>query len=225
MYAIARLGDDLADEQGRVTVVNPDSGLHVSGAKGLEVLDRIVDMQLPHGYHPVFMAIQDAVTKHTLPSAPFHRLFEAFRRDAAADAIVMQSWDDVFEYCTYSANPVGELFLRLSGNWSAKAEPLSNAICTALQITNFLQDLSVDLQRNRSYIPGMPINPTKGHPQAIAALDTARTITKSLFKAGQGVVFIPRSPSLRLELLAVTIGGRLMLRKCTNEVLQKRLTL
>jgi phytoene/squalene synthetase len=168
-----------------------------------------------------------------LPADPFHRLFQAFRRDVVGHPdpargtvhVALQSWDDVLDYCHHSANPVGELMLRLSGDWSANAEPLSNAICTALQITNFLQDLSVDVPRGRHYIPDMPRDPQSDPQQALVALTAARVFTQLLFDRGKAIVKVPRSLRLRLELRAIIAGGEAMLRRCDQRVFVRRPTL
>ncbi len=231
VYAIARIGDDIADEgwqpNGEVhgaTVGDASSHTQHKRLNALAQLDRVVDgVESPDG-HPAFMAIQDTIHRHSLPPEPFHRLFEAFRRDAR-EQVHMQSWDDVLDYCHHSANPVGELMLRLSGDWSTKAEPLSNAICTALQITNFLQDLSVDVPRRRYYIPDMPLEPAAEPTKARAALAAARTFTEKLFQRGKPVVHIPKSWMLRLELRAIIAGGMAMLKRCDDRVFLTRPTL
>jgi phytoene/squalene synthetase len=191
VYAVARMGDDIADEPDQLP------GMDERYA-GLDFLDRAVDGTIDCTGHPIIMAVRATMLECGLPPAPFHRLFEAFRRDLVPAN--MQSWDDVMEYCTYSANPVGELVLRIAGDASPAAIAASDAICTALQITNFLQDLSVDLARGRHYVPG--------------SVQEAVTITRRLFDQGAGVTRHVRSWRLKAELKAIILGGRLMLRKC-----------
>ena len=225
VYAVARLGDDIADELETVNVINPVTGMSVGKVQGLHVLDNVVDGTFPHQNNPVFMAIQDTIARHNLPSAPFHRLFEAFRRDVSNDTTIMTSWDDVYDYCSYSANPVGELMLRLSGDWETSVQPYSDAICTALQITNFLQDISVDTARSRHYIPGMPSQPLSDLQTSRKVLCEARSIANDLYAYGKAIVHVPKSLRLRLELRAIITGGTYMLRKCTEKILYQRSTL
>ncbi|MCO6465135.1 MAG: squalene/phytoene synthase family protein [Bradyrhizobiaceae bacterium] len=236
VYAIARLGDDVADEGMSIATTtkppSPISRTPLSQSErlaDLAQLDAIVSFDAGHDNHPVFMAVQDTITRHHLPSAPFHRLFEAFRRDVQlsmnGNELLFSQWQQVLEYCDYSANPVGELMLRLSADWTDGAKPLSDAICSALQITNFLQDLTVDVPRKRRYIPGMPADVHTNYAEAVATLTEARSYTATLFDKGQGITHIPRSWRLRLELKAIIAGGRMMLSRCDERVLARRRTL
>lgn len=227
VYAVARLGDDIADE---------NDGLE--RLQQLEYLDNIVDFFAEPDGHAVFLALQDTMIRYQLPADPFHRLFEAFRRDVLGNAspftsspgslekvhVQMSSWDDVYDYCNHSANPVGELVLRLSGDWNNDIATYSNALCTALQITNFLQDLHLDLLRGRMYIPNMPLNPLQSLQQASTALAEARDITQQLFSQGKKIIKVPSSFRLRCELRLIHAGGWRMLQKCDNRIFTERPT-
>ena len=89
--------------------------------------------------------------KHELPKEPFADLIHAFVQDQTVTRYA--NWDEVFGYCRYSANPVGRLVLYLCGYRDAERQRLSDATCTALQLANFWQDVSVDLEKDRVYIP------------------------------------------------------------------------
>lgn len=191
VYAVARLGDDIADEQD--AELSRDQRL-----AALAFLDAAVDGSIDCTGHPIIMAVRASMETCGLPPAPFHRLFEAFRRDLTPAN--MTSWDQVMDYCTFSANPVGELVLRIAGDATPEAIRASDAVCTALQITNFLQDMSVDRANGRRYIPGTI-------PEAVK-------ITRDLFDQGASVTRHVRSWRLKLELKAIIAGGRWMLRKC-----------
>lgn len=191
VYAVARLGDDIADEDG---VLPNLEARHAA----LTFLDDAVDGVVDCTGHPILMAVRASMLHCGLPPAPFHRLFEAFRRDLVPAN--MTSWDDVMDYCTYSANPVGELVLRIAGDATDEAIKASDAVCTALQITNFLQDQSIDLARGRRYLPG--------------SVQEAVDHTRRLFNEGAVVTRHVRSWRLKLELMAIIAGGRWMLRKC-----------
>lgn len=191
VYAIARMGDDIADE-------HPDVSLQKK-LEALDHLDSIVDGADPHG-EPVFIAVQHTIQVCSLDPSLFHRLFEAFRRDAAGGQnVVFGTWDDVREYCHYSANPIGEIILSLAHCATPEAVSYSNDVCTALQITNFLQDRNLDLLRGRNYVP----------------LTIGETVqrTRQLFRRGRNVIRCVHSYRLKLDLRAVVSGGEAILDK------------
>ena len=101
--------------------------------------------------HPVFVALGPTAKKHGLPIDPFANLITAFEHDQVVTRYA--NWDEVFAYCVNSANPVGRLVLGLGGYNDAKRYELSDATCTALQLANFWQDVSVDLGKDRVYLP------------------------------------------------------------------------
>jgi squalene synthase HpnC len=91
------------------------------------------------------------VRKHAIPREPFADLVQAFVQDQTVTRY--RNWDELFAYCRYSANPVGRLVLYLCGYSDAARQSLSDATCTALQLANFWQDVTVDLLKDRVYIP------------------------------------------------------------------------
>jgi squalene synthase HpnC len=91
------------------------------------------------------------VDRHKVPQEPYSDLIKAFVYDQTVTRY--STWDDVFYYCRYSANPVGRLVLYLCGYSDPERQRLSDATCTALQLANFWQDVTVDLQKDRVYIP------------------------------------------------------------------------
>lgn len=100
---------------------------------------------------PRFVALQNTIRRFHIPPEPFLRLIEANRRDQRVQRYA--TFDALLEYCWYSANPVGELVLHLFGYRDARRRHLSDATCTALQLTNFWQDISRDLDKGRMYLP------------------------------------------------------------------------
>ncbi len=100
---------------------------------------------------PRFVALANTVREFDLPSEPFDRLIEANRRDQAVRRYA--TFDDLLDYCTYSANPVGHLMLYVFGYRDPVRQGLSDATCTALQLTDICQDVTVDLEQDRIYIP------------------------------------------------------------------------
>ncbi|MCZ6538929.1 MAG: squalene synthase HpnC [Chloroflexi bacterium] len=101
--------------------------------------------------HPYFVALSDTIRKFDIPIDPFKRLIEANRRDQ--QIVRHETYDDLLDYCTYSANPVGHLVLYLGGHREPEMQVLSDHICTALQLTNFWQDVKRDYEIGRIYIP------------------------------------------------------------------------
>lgn len=101
--------------------------------------------------HPYFVALAETIREFDIPAEPFRRLIEANRRDQSITRHL--TYDDVLEYCTYSANPVGHLVLFLSGIRDPKLHELANKTCTGLQLANFWQDVGVDIEIDRIYIP------------------------------------------------------------------------
>jgi len=142
VYAYCRWADDLADE-----VTDPSEALN---------LLNWWDNELHQCYagapkHPVFVALRGTIERFELPIEPFSDLLTAFRQDQSVRRYA--TWDAVIEYCRYSANPVGRIVLHLFGYKDRERQVLSDFTCTALQLANFWQDVSRDLQMNRIYIP------------------------------------------------------------------------
>ena len=101
--------------------------------------------------HPVFVALRQTVTRHELPQAPFDNLITAFVQDQTVTRY--RNWEELDGYCVNSANPVGRLVLMLCGYRDEERFRLSDATCTALQLANFWQDVTVDLAKGRIYLP------------------------------------------------------------------------
>lgn len=143
IYAFCRCADDLGDETG-------------DRQRSLELLNwwrREVD----HCYagqprHPVFVALSQTIERHDIPRKPFDDLIDAFVQDQTVTRY--DTFDQVVDYCTRSADPVGRLVLYLCGHRDEPRQQLSDATCTALQLANFWQDVRRDMvERDRVYIP------------------------------------------------------------------------
>lgn len=142
IYAFARTADDYADEGAR------------DPATRLALLDGYARrLDGPPGDDPVFIALADARARYDLPASLFHDLLHAFRMDVTRTRYA--DFSELAEYCRYSANPIGRLLLHLYGRADRHGDLLrSDAICTALQLLNFLQDISQDFVENdRIYLP------------------------------------------------------------------------
>lgn len=142
LYAYCRWADDLGDELG-------------DPAESLRRLDwweeQLEAMYRGHATHPVFVALRRTAQRHGLPKQPLADLLQAFRQDQTVRRY--RTWDELLAYCRYSANPVGRLVLHLCGYRDAERQRLSDATCTGLQLANFWQDVSVDLEKGRVYLP------------------------------------------------------------------------
>lgn len=144
VYAYCRWSDDLGDEV-------PDH------ARALELLDawedelRLIYESGKSPAHPVLIALGETIRAKEVPVQPFADLLRAFRQDQTVSRYA--TWDDVLDYCVYSANPVGRLVLYVCGYRDEERQRLSDYTCTALQLANFWQDVSRDLEKGRIYIP------------------------------------------------------------------------
>jgi squalene synthase HpnC len=142
VYAYCRWADDLGDE-----IPSREHALELLDWWGTE-LDACYEAR-PN--HPVFVALRETVVAKGVPKQPFADLLKAFRQDQVVKRY--PTWDTVIDYCVYSANPVGRLVLHLCGYRDEQRQGLSDATCTALQLANFWQDVSRDLEKGRIYIP------------------------------------------------------------------------
>jgi squalene synthase HpnC len=142
LYAFARTADDLADEE-------PDPARALAGLDAWERELEACYAGTPH--HPVFVALADTVRTHRIPIDPFRRLLTAFRMDVRFAGF--ETFEDLRHYCAHSADPVGHLVLHLFGYADDERQARAADICTALQLTNFWQDLALDLRKGRVYLP------------------------------------------------------------------------
>ncbi len=150
VYSFARAADDFADE--------PD--IMGGREKRLALLDewndKLKESYKGKAYDPIFIALGITVKDNKIPIETLERLLKAFRQDVIKQRY--ESFDEVLDYCTNSANPVGRLVLMIFGCIDTEFFKYSDKICTALQLTNFWQDVAVDLQKDRIYIPEEDMN-------------------------------------------------------------------
>lgn len=145
IYAFSRSADDLADEG----ALGPEERLQRLDAYRVE-LDRLRAGQTPSD--PVFVALADVIARNSLPWLPFYDLLHAFRQDVTKRRYA--HFTEVLEYCRCSANPVGRLLLHLDDQASEANLRRSDALCTALQLINFYQDMIQDYdEMDRIYLP------------------------------------------------------------------------
>lgn len=202
IYAFARTADDFADEPGRA----PDERLRLLDEWQGKLHQAPVDA--------TFLALHDTMEQFQLPVGLFEDLLSAFKQDVVTTRYA--SWEAVLDYCRRSANPVGRLVLRLSGYRDAELDRASDAVCTALQLTNFWQDLAIDWPRGRLYVPeevwrtagADPATLDRGRmtPAWTVAMRACGQRTRRLFDDGRSVCD-GVSGRLRYELRATWLGG------------------
>ncbi len=144
IYAFARSADDLADE-GDASDVERLAAL----AEYEYGLDQIAAGQHPDSLQ--FQKLAGVITAYQLPLQPFRDLLSAFKQDVVTKRYA--SFADLLDYCRRSANPVGTLMLHLYGAADAANLRASDDICSALQLINFWQDVAIDWQKERIYLP------------------------------------------------------------------------
>jgi len=142
VYAYCRISDDLGDEVG-----DPSAALQLLDEWEAE----LNACYLGNPHHPVFVALTETIRKFQIPKETFADLLTAFRQDQTITRY--PTFDDLLGYCRCSANPVGHLVLYVCGYRDAERQGLSDFTCTALQLANFWQDVSVDYAKGRIYLP------------------------------------------------------------------------
>jgi squalene synthase HpnC len=212
VYAFARRADDFADE-----------GTLPAGER-LCLLDRwearlhdrrrAAEGRAEAGDDLIFVALDDAIARHDLPVPLFTDLLSAFRQDVRVKRY--ETWADVLDYCSRSANPVGRLVLRIAGHHDPALDTASDAVCTALQLTNFWQDFGRDWANGRLYVPledrdragarDEDLDAGRMTRQWRSALAVVASRTRVLFEQGKPVCDGVRG-RLRLELRFTWLGG------------------
>jgi len=202
VYAYCRWADDLGDETG-----NRDESLRLLAWWRSE-LD---GMYAGRATHPVFAALLPTVERYSIPREPFANLIDAFVQDQTVTRY--RNWDELFGYCQNSANPVGRLVLYLCGYSDPQRQYLSDATCTALQLANFWQDVTVDQLKDRVYIPleimerhGYSVDDLFAHRFTPAFREVMREIVekaRQLFQEGMPLIgMVNRRLSLDLDLFS-----------------------
>lgn len=212
VYAFARTADDLADEGMAAPAERQRlldewlNRLHRAGAGTNDAHDAI------------FLALSDTMRRCRIPVSLFEDLISAFRQDTMT--VRYARWSDVLDYCRRSANPIGRIVLRIAGHDDRALDASSDALCTALQLTNFWQDLAVDWRRGRLYVPvedyeiagasPADLDAARVTPEWRRALSRVAARTRALFAEGRLVCDGVRG-RLRVQLRLTWAGGRRIL--------------
>jgi squalene synthase HpnC len=224
VYAFARVADDYADQPGPTT----PQRLALLDAWHRSLHAGTVAPGTAAPAHPgtlapgtfVFPALHDTINQFDLPLSLFDDLLSAFRQDVTTSRYA--SWEEVFDYCRRSANPVGRLVLRLSGYKDDSLDRSSDAVCTALQLANFWQDLAIDWARGRLYVPAEEwqhagarlesLDACAMTPEWRAAMRACVDRARSTFLRGRPVCD-GVSGRLRYQLRATWLGGMRILER------------
>lgn len=215
IYAFARTADDFADE---------------GYEKGIDEAERLANLdewerELECCYqgradNPIFIALAQTAMELNLPIQLFRDLLSAFRQDVVKRRYA--DFNEVLDYCTRSANPVGRLILLLFDYRDTHLHLLSDHICTALQLANFWQDVAVDIQKDRIYLPldelaryGVTVEDLKNRrltSQYASLLKFQVGRTKEIFEQGRVLPSLVGG-RLSIELRLTWLGGMRILEK------------
>jgi hydroxysqualene synthase len=215
LYGFARIADDFADE--------PEYA-GVRRERLLEWRRMLADVGSKPATHPVFAALGQTLRELDLPKQPFDDLLSAFLQDT--EKARYATWAEVLDYCRRSANPVGRIVLMIHGYRSEELFRYSDAVCTALQLANFWQDISVDLKKDRIYIPEEDFR-SFGYSEADLRMGVVNerfvnlmkhevSRTRALFEEGRPLPAKLTWP-LSFEITLTWRGGREILRKVRKQ--------
>ena len=217
IYAFARTADDFADDPG----IPDDERFRLLDDWSAR-LHRRARAQADHDARAdqIFLALAATIERHALPVQLLEDLLSAFRQDITVKRYA--TWTELLDYCRRSANPVGRLVLRVAGYDNPRLDAASDSVCTALQLTNFWQDLERDWKNGRLYVPLEERDRAGAHdedldagrmtPQWQTAMRAVTARTRALFAAGRPVCDGVRG-RLRWELRATWLGGSRILDK------------
>lgn len=212
VYSYCRIADDIGDS---LSLKNSELAVNLLDFLALSAEKLFTNSTA----NPLFLGLNYTVRSLKLPPEPFIKLTIAFKSDIYFKQ--PETFDEVLNYCSFSANPVGELVLRLFNEYDEEKIRFSNKICTALQLVNFFQDISVDKNIGRIYIP-------KDRIPEISLLDLLNNdkkfilytalkelylMTGNLFNEGKNLLNIIKSKRLKFEISMIINGGEIILDK------------
>jgi hydroxysqualene synthase len=232
VYAFARVADDIADEGSAPPAERQEQlrlwqdRIHRAVAEGVGHVDvgHVSDRRASGRDELIALALGHSIRSLDLPLPLFDDLLSAFGQDTMTTRYA--SWTDVFDYCRRSANPVGRLVLRIGGYRDDALDKSSDALCTALQLTNFWQDFGRDWRAGRLYLPRdeqlacgaveTELEAGQMSPAWSGALRRAVAVTRERFEEGRRVCD-GVTGRLRLELRLTWLGGARILERVDRE--------
>jgi squalene synthase HpnC len=207
LYAYARTVDDIGDEAEGDRLAQLDD---FEGALRLCYRGVCKD--------PVFTALNHTIHECDIPPEPFEKLIEANRMDQRKTRFA--TYEELLHYCEHSANPCGRLFLYVFGYRDPERQRLSDCTCTALQLTNFWQDIAVDRTKDRIYVPKedldrfgvteADLDAGNVSPAFIELMKFEIERTRELFRQGLGLLDHIRG-MVRVDIRLFTLGGSRLL--------------
>lgn len=218
IYAFARTADDFADEGDASQQHRLDQLENYNVALQAIANNNYLDD------NPIFIALSDVIAHHPLPISLFEDLLDAFKQDVVKQRY--QNFDDVLDYCKRSADPVGRLLLLLDGQPTEKQLLQSDAICSALQLINFYQDIVQDItESQRIYIPSSELEKFGVSEQQLTDFQTDKIVplmrlqherARQLMSTGieLGITIKGR---IGWEIRAMTLGGITTLNKLMSQ--------
>lgn len=214
IYAFSRVADDLGDE-----LTAKGASFQLKALNKFE--DLLVNSNVSTNCNPIFVALHNTMLEKNIPIAPLSKLLKAFRMDVEFSQPA--TMHDIENYCQYSANPVGELVLRLFDEYNNRNSILSDKICTGLQLANFWQDISRDIRISRYYYPQQLLDKyniskdnlllNKNSINLHSFLTELYNLTESYFLEGRELIELLANWRLRLEIKTIVGGGELILKK------------
>lgn len=218
IYAFARTADDFADEG------DADQQQRL---EQLEVFSTALQAIKDNNYHndnPIFIALADVIVQHKLPIKLFEDLLDAFKQDVIKSRY--DNFEQVLDYCTRSANPVGRLLLHLVGQTNNEQLKQSDAVCTALQLINFYQDIIQDYtESDRIYIPQDELAAAGLKSSDLFNLDSKKIapLIRSLYQRTETIMTYGAelgaylSGRMGWEVRAMTLGGITTLKQLSSQ--------
>jgi squalene synthase HpnC len=215
VYAYCRFADDLGDESRS----EPEATAKLAWWR-----EELLTTYAGEPRHPIMVALHSTIHRFAIPSQPFLDLISAFEQDQEIKRY--DTYAQLLDYCRRSADPVGRILLYLFECFDEKRAALSDRICTALQLTNFWQDVARDFEMGRVYLPREDLEPfqysaddlqaKRFTPQFAALMRFEVARARDLFERGLPLVhLVPRAVRMDVELFAR--GGLAILRKIEEQ--------
>jgi phytoene synthase len=224
VYAFARVADDFADEGYDNSSIKTERRLEQLNHFEDQLSRSLKGQSLDAQYEWIFTAVADTRRECQVPVQLFYDLLSAFKQDVVQRRY--QTFDQVLDYCRRSANPVGRLVLHLHGLHDDKRHKLSDYICTALQLANFWQDVGVDLDKDRVYLPlddmedfGLTeamLKSKRPSPEFLKCLRYQVERTWEIFHQGKALCPLLQG-RLAWEIRATWLGGTTILEKIATQ--------
>jgi squalene synthase HpnC len=225
VYAFSRIADDIADESND----NPSARIQYLNdlAEMINQIDKFANNPneqkkiITAFSNPIILALSQTMAEKNIASEPFLKLLKAFKRDILFEQ--PKDFAAIEDYCMFSANPIGEIILGIFGLYNDITKQFSDSVCTGLQMVNFWQDLSIDLQKGRCYLPHdflqkyiltkENLHHTENSVKLSQILNEIYDYTYSFFIKGRNLVKYLTGFRLKFEIRATLNGGELMLDK------------